>query len=71
MTAEANVADLRKLMGLPSEEASSDSEKPTVKPTQRVRRQSMEQLNLMKVRCINCLGSRCWAFDFIIIFLLT
>jgi hypothetical protein len=43
-----NVTDLRKVLGLPSgdEECSSDSSSPN---NHRVRRQSMEQLDLIKV----------------------
>lgn len=58
-TAQMNVSDLRKALGMPGTELSPDSEKLVATFTQpspgpalrryRVRRQSMEQLDLIKV----------------------
>ena len=50
-TAQMNVSDLRKVLGLPGGEESSmpESEESRTARAHRVRRQSMEQLDLIKV----------------------
>lgn len=49
-TAQMNVTDLRKILGLPLNDLSPDSQQVALSARRyRVRRQSMEQLNLIKV----------------------
>lgn len=69
-TAQMNVSDLRKALGLPAGELSPDSEQLVASFTQpspgpalrryRVRRESMEQLQLIKVALRLFACSRCY-----------
>ncbi|KAF4517770.1 hypothetical protein B566_EDAN002975 [Ephemera danica] len=48
-TAQMNVTDLRKVLGLPTGDEENNQEQPSASNNHRVRRQSMEQLDLIKM----------------------